>query len=123
AAQRGADGLAHDRALANAGVEHAREAVLVLQSGAALIDVAEFADVFTEDDDAWIACERMVEAGVDDLEAVEHRRVVRVLRLDLFDAQRRVGALAEEVTAECLVAVLLPLAQPFTRFGRCRVSS
>ncbi len=79
AAHRGADGLAEDRALADAGVHDARDAVLFLQAEAALVDVAELADVLAEDDHPRIAAQGLVEALVDDLEAVEHRRVVRVL--------------------------------------------
>src|SRR5688500_11764242 len=48
AAQRGTDGLAGDRALADAGVHHPPGAVLFLQTQAALVDVAELADVFAE---------------------------------------------------------------------------
>src|SRR6266576_2367975 len=70
-AQRGADGLADDRRLADAGVADAQQAVLFLQSGASLVDVAEFSDVLTEDDDARIAEQGVVETVVEDLEAVE----------------------------------------------------
>ena len=88
AAQRRADGLADDRALADAGVHDARDAVLFLQAEAALVDVAELADVFAEDDHARIAAQGVIEAVVEDLEAVQHRRVVGVLGLHFRHFQR-----------------------------------
>src|SRR5260370_1406789 len=72
-AQRGTDRLADDRAFANSGVGHTKLSVFFLKAGATLIDVAEFSDVFAEDDDARIAPQRLIETWIDDLESVGHQ--------------------------------------------------
>src|SRR5205823_2297892 len=107
--------LTKNCALPDAGVRHAPDAVLLLQPGAALIDVAEFADVFAVDEDARIAAKSVIEAVVDDLESVECWGVVVELCGDFFDAQRGVVAVAVEVAVVGFVALALLFAEPVAR--------
>src|SRR5205814_8037882 len=58
-AQRGADRLSYDRALANAGIGDEPQSEFFLETGAVLIHVAELADVFADDDDARLASSRL----------------------------------------------------------------
>src|SRR5581483_3934629 len=111
-AQRGTDRLPHDGGLANAGVADAQQAVLLLQSRAALIHIAELADILTEDDDARIAPQCVIETMIEDLEAVQHRRVIRVLDLHLRHTDRRLRAFAVKMLCISLVAGALLLTQP-----------
>ena len=68
-AQRHADRLAEDRRLADAGVGDPQLAVLLLQAGEALVDVAELADVLAEGDELRVARQRASKQAVQDLEA------------------------------------------------------
>ena len=75
--------------LANAGVDDALLAVLGLQSLEDEIDVAELPDVLAEDEDAWVACEVLVEAAEEHHPAVHRIRVGGVRRRDPADPERR----------------------------------
>src|SRR5688572_18902256 len=65
-AQGHPDRLADDRELPDAGVRDPQVAVLLLQVREALVDVAQTADVLTQREEAWLALESGVEAGVED---------------------------------------------------------
>ena len=71
AAQREADRLPDDRRLADAGVGHPAEAVLLLQPHEPLVDVAERPDVLPEGEELGHPGHRRVEAGVEHLVAVD----------------------------------------------------
>ena len=71
-----------------AGVGDTQRAVLLLQPEESLVDVAQLADVLTEGDQVGHPRERLVEAGVQDLEAVHDRSVVPVRGGDRDDRER-----------------------------------
>src|SRR5438093_4474367 len=112
-AKRRADRLADDRAFTNAGVGDAQLAVFRLQAGATLVDVAELSDVFAEDDHRRIAAESVIEAVVDDLESVQHWRIIGICRRHFRDW--RSGAV-QLLVIPCVVDPLL-LAIPLDDVG------
>ena len=65
-----------------------------------MIDVTEFSDVLAEDDHRWIAAQRVIEAMIDDLESVEHRRIVCVGR-------RHLGGLKPAATQFIVIALIV----------------
>ena len=80
ATHRGADGLAEDRRLADAGIGQAQVAVLRLQALEHEVHVAKPAYVLADDEDARIARKVGVEVAKQDHAAVDSWRLVRVNR-------------------------------------------
>ncbi len=88
------------------------QAVFLLQASTALVDVAELPDVFSEDDDARIALECMIEALVDDLEATQLRSIAGNRCGHFHDVHGRVLAAGVQVTVVHGIAGALCLTPP-----------
>ncbi len=86
---RRADPLPENGRLSDPGVDDAVRAVLRLQALVDQVHVAEDADVLTEDDDARVACEVIVEAAQQDDTAVDGHRARCIARRHGAHAERR----------------------------------